>query len=91
MVRRFVFASVSVIALSAAANAADMYAPGPGGYKDYVPVSSWEGLYTGFNGGAGWSADTPVVSVTNNFGGSATGKKLDAQGGFGGGQIGYNW
>jgi outer membrane immunogenic protein len=84
------FTLTSVMAL-ASANAADMYSPG--GYKDapYLPAS-WAGLYVGANGGGGWSADTPVVSVTNNFGGSATtGKSLDAEGGFGGVQIGYNW
>jgi outer membrane immunogenic protein len=93
MVRRFVLASVSVIALSAAANAADMYVPGPGGYKDgFVPIQSWAGLYAGFNGGYGWSADTPVASITTNLGGAASsGKSVDARGGFEGGQIGYNW
>jgi outer membrane immunogenic protein len=93
MIRRLVLASVSVIALSAAANAADIYVPGAGGYKDdFVPVQNWAGLYTGFNGGGGWSADTPTITVANNFGFfQDTGKRLDAQGGFGGGQIGYNW
>jgi len=85
------FTLTSFVAL-AAAHAADMYAPGPGGYKDdFVPVTNWQGLYTGFNGGAGWSADTPVVSITTNLGGFAAAKKLDADGGFGGAQIGYNW
>lgn len=69
----------SVVAL-ASANAADMYrAPeGPGGYKDgpgYVAVN-WAGFYAGVNGGYGWSANTDF---------------LDPTGGFGGGQIGYNW
>jgi outer membrane immunogenic protein len=68
----------SVVAF-ASANAADMYrAPAPGGYKDtpYVGVN-WSGLYVGVNGGGAWNAtkDTP----------------LDPTGGFGGGQIGYNW
>ena len=38
----------SVVAI-ASANAADMYVPGPGGYKDgpaYVAVN-WRGLYIG--------------------------------------------
>lgn len=92
MFRRFVLASVSVFALSAAANAADMYVPGPGGYKDdFVPVPTWAGLYAGLNGGYGWSAGTPELTVTNNFGASASTKGLDATGGFGGGDIGYNW
>ncbi len=66
----------SVVAI-ASANAADMYVPGPGGYKDgpaYVTVN-WSGLYVGVNGGYGWSDNTDY---------------LDPTGGFGGGQIGYN-
>jgi outer membrane immunogenic protein len=91
MIRRLVFASVSVIALSAAANAADMYSPGPGGYKDsWTPL--WSGLYVGANGGYGWAADPQTVSVTNNVGGFATtNKTLDASGGLGGIELGYNW
>lgn len=70
----------SVVAL-ASANAADMYrAPDVGGYKDgpaYVGVN-WSGLYVGVNGGYGWNADT-------------NGNLVDPSGGFGGGQIGYNF
>jgi outer membrane immunogenic protein len=70
----------SVVALAAgSANAADMYRGEAGGYKDapvYAPVTSWTGFYAGLNAGYGWSADN----------GSDT-----PAGGFGGGQIGYNW
>ncbi|MGO8778119.1 MAG: outer membrane protein [Rhodomicrobium sp.] len=64
----------SVVAI-ASANAADMYVPGPGGYKDgpaYVTVN-WSGLYVGVNGGYGWNDKDSSIA-----------------GGFGGGQIGYN-
>jgi outer membrane immunogenic protein len=71
----------SVVAF-ASANAADMYrAPAPGGYKDgpaYVGVN-WSGLYVGVNGGYGWNANHNDRDA------------LDPSGGFGGGQIGYNW
>jgi len=71
----------SVVAL-ASANAADMYrapAPAYGGYKDtpYVGVN-WSGLYVGINGGGAWNS-------------THSDDLVDPTGGFGGGQIGYNW
>jgi outer membrane immunogenic protein len=95
-----VFASVSVIALSAAASAADMYVPaavGPGGYKDGpVPYVSWTGFYVGLNAGGTW-ADNDVA--LNGLGGTAWNpyhpdpfrtRKVEESGFTGGGQIGYN-
>jgi outer membrane immunogenic protein len=79
----------SVLAL-ASANAADMYvAPAAaGGYKEgpaYVAVD-WAGFYAGVNGGYGWSQDdNQLANAKAQFGG------LSPSGGFGGGQIGYNW
>jgi outer membrane immunogenic protein len=73
----------SVVAI-ASANAADMYRAAPAGsYKDgpvYAPVATWTGFYVGVNGGYGW---TPNASVL--------GADFSPSGGFGGGQIGYNW
>jgi outer membrane immunogenic protein len=80
----------SVVAL-ASANAADIYrAPeAVGGYKDgpaFVGVN-WSGFYVGVNGGYGWSPndDQLAFRVPPPFSG------LSPEGGFGGGQIGYNW
>jgi outer membrane immunogenic protein len=71
----------SVVAL-ASANAADIYrAPAGGGYKDgpaYATVN-WSGLYLGVNGGYGEDANSLDPGFSN------------PNGGFGGGQIGYNW
>jgi outer membrane immunogenic protein len=79
--RSSVLGAVSAIALVASANAADIYrAEGPGGYKDgpaYVPVATWTGFYVGVNGGYGWTSNDS--------------SSLSPSGGFGGGQIGYNW
>jgi outer membrane immunogenic protein len=75
-----------VVAL-ASANAADMYrAPEAGGYKDtpYV-AANWSGWYAGVNGGYGWN-DEVSNGLTDD---SPHGAK--PEGGFGGGQIGYNW
>jgi outer membrane immunogenic protein len=47
----------------------------PAAPLDYATPSIWEGAYIGINGGYGWS--------NSNF--------TDPEGGFGGGQIGYNW
>ena len=52
MLHRVILTAASVVALATAANAADMYRPAEGGYKDvpYVGVN-WSGLYVGVNGG----------------------------------------
>ncbi len=65
----------SVVAL-ASANAADIYAGPAGGYGPAYAAVNWSGLYVGVNGGYGWSANSDF---------------LDPTGGFGGGQIGYNF
>jgi outer membrane immunogenic protein len=78
MLRRILFAASSVIALTGAANAADIYrAPEGASYKDtpYLGVS-WSGLYLGANAGYGWSANTD---------------NLNPVGPLGGVQIGYNF
>jgi outer membrane immunogenic protein len=73
------------------ANAADMYVPGPAGpssYKDCCgPI--WTGWYIGVNGGYGWSehSDQLLDPALINLGYHG----LSPSGGFGGGQIGYNW
>lgn len=65
-------------ALALPANAADVYR---GGLKDgpppvFVAAPTWTGFYIGVNGG---------------YGGTANDGPLSPSGGFGGGQIGYNW
>ena len=79
MFHRVILTAASVFALTVAANAADMYRPSAGGYKDapYVGVN-WSGLYVGVNGGYGANAASVLPAG------------LDPAGGFGGGQIGYN-
>ncbi|MGO9546622.1 MAG: outer membrane protein [Rhodomicrobium sp.] len=101
MLRHVVLGAVGVMALAATASAADMYA-GPGGLKDeYVPVNTWAGFYVGVNGGYGWGTgddvsakemhwDHPYVAPPYQVTYSKSGD-LDPSGGFGGGQIGYNW
>ncbi len=82
---------LAIAAASVPASAADTCRAEAGSYKD-APVcipSTWTGFYIGVNGGYGWNADKQFVNSTDygdfNFGG------LGREGGFGGGQIGYNW
>lgn len=93
-VRIIGFTLASVVAL-ASANAADIYTPapapvGPGGYKDEPWLPTWAGVYVGINGGYGWSANSDQLRDFSNGPGNLF-NGLDPTGGFGGGQIGYNW
>jgi outer membrane immunogenic protein len=70
--------------VSGTASAADVYSSA--GLKD-VPVyaPSWTGVYMGFNAGYGVSANSNVLEELGYSAG------LRPDGGFAGGQIGYNW
>jgi outer membrane immunogenic protein len=73
--------SSAVISAAFPAYAADMYrAPAPAAPAEvpYVAITGWTGFYAGLNGG--YSFDEQQRHT----------KMLD-EGGFGGGQIGYNW
>jgi outer membrane immunogenic protein len=86
MLRRIALASASLIALSVGAGAADIYAPGPGGYKDtFYPT--WTGFYLGvFAGGADLRDHIHDVNGLN--GGARFGLHDDPF--VGGGTLGYN-
>jgi len=91
-VKRSTIVWVAALAFAAVgqANAADMYRPSEGGYKDgpaYAGVN-WAGFYAGVNGGYGWSPFSDQLKNTD-FDAPAIG--VSPGGGFGGGQIGYNW
>src|SRR5271157_3029040 len=85
MFRRVILAGASVIALTAAANAADLsQAPSAVSYKDAPSYGvNWSGLYVGVNGGYGWDASKIGSKMGPDLG-------VSPEGGFGGGQIGYN-
>ena len=86
MLHRIILTAASVLALSAAANAADVYSGPAGGYKDgpVFATANWAGWYVGANAGYGWSAND--IAVDQGYVSA-----LSPSGGFGGGQIGYNW
>jgi outer membrane immunogenic protein len=78
MFRHMIITAASAVMLAAAANAADVYrSPAVGGYVPYAGVN-WSGLYVGVNAGGAWNS-----THSDDF--------VDPTGGFGGGQIGYNW
>jgi outer membrane immunogenic protein len=81
----FVGLTLASVAALASANAADVY-PAAGGYKDTPYVQSWTGFYIGVNGGYAWSNHSDKFALA-----SSAFPGIDPQGGFGGGQIGYNW
>jgi outer membrane immunogenic protein len=82
------FTLSSVVAL-ASANAADLFAGGPGGYKD-GPYPVWTGLYVGGHFGEAGANDKirDLDGLNNAPGFSYT---LHGNGITGGGQLGYNW
>jgi outer membrane immunogenic protein len=66
-------------------------APAVGGYKDAPYVTAdWSGFYAGVNGGGGWG-DSKDLIFTDTVPGTGNAGKFQLGGGFGGGQIGYNW
>jgi outer membrane immunogenic protein len=80
------FSVVCIGGLLALASSA--YADGPfEGPFEPIPAFTWTGFYIGGNGGYGWAANPGDITY-NNLDVSAG---PSASGGFGGGQIGYNW
>ena len=92
-----IFAAMSVAPL--AANAADLYhtspAPSYAPPTAYVDTNSWTGFYAGINGGYGWNSGGNSFGYSDGGSGFINGTDQSAapapQGGFGGGQIGYNF
>jgi outer membrane immunogenic protein len=72
----------SAIAATSIASAADMPVKA---YRAPTPIADWSGFYIGVNGGYGWADQNDW-----ELGGGVIGQgKIN--GGFGGGQVGYNW
>jgi outer membrane immunogenic protein len=87
--KRSLLASVSVLALSFGAMAADLPPRTAPTYKAPIaPAWSWTGFYLGINGGGVWhraKAHTSDDLPSNDF------SSLNSSGGTFGGQVGVNW
>jgi outer membrane immunogenic protein len=77
--------TLTSVASLAAANAADIYSPGPGGYKDAPYVASWAGFYAGGHVGGAWSD----IGAFDTF--LPKDASFHVDGVIGGGQLGYNF
>src|SRR5271165_5624568 len=97
MIRRVVLSAVSAAALTSSAFAADVYSPGAVSYAPaVVPVATWAGFYIGANGGYGGNTSLPFTDSSFVAGAGVPsftihGGNGDLTGGFGGGQVGYNF
>jgi outer membrane immunogenic protein len=93
---KFALAGVFLVAGTAGAMAADMSMPVKA--APVVPPCVWCGWYVGANGGYAWNGrSSDLVDFTTAFttavavGGTPLSLGAKHEGGFGGGQVGYNW
>ena len=99
--RRFFLATLSVLALSGDARAADLPMKSPHAQAAAMvdPVYNWSGFYVGLNAGGAWGrTETTSSPFGDNIGvtaaalAQAAGASASTGSGFiGGVQIGYNW
>jgi outer membrane immunogenic protein len=81
--KRFLLATVSMVALTSAARTADM--PGKAPMYAPAPVADWTGVYLGIQGGA---VRRDAQAELGSFGFKLDGSKT---GGTAGAVLGYNW
>lgn len=81
---RAIIAALAIVPIATPAMAADLWQP-QASFKDepvYEPQRTrWDGFYLGINGGYGWSDNESFDTFAFD---------IDPEGGFGGGQIGFN-
>jgi outer membrane immunogenic protein len=68
------------------------FADGMPSYYGGPAPFTWAGFYVGVNGGYGWNdSDSRDIVLQSTNGTTAATRGLTPSGGFGGGQLGYNW
>jgi outer membrane immunogenic protein len=86
--KKLLLTGAAFAALMTSASAADLAARPYMKAAPLSPVYDWSGFYIGAHGGYAWS-DSVTIGATGI--GAVTGSTNDLKGGFGGGQVGYNW
>ena len=99
--RRYLGMAISsIIAITAAGSAIAADLPVKARPAPVVTVYNWTGWYVGVNGGGGWAQDRSIIVYETSGGlpftsgtwpGQGSVGSRNASGGFGGGQVGYNW
>src|SRR5262245_36530837 len=90
IMKKFLMATLSIVALTSATPAADMPAKAP--LYPPAPVSNWTGLYVGIDGGGARANYKHDFNISGHYN-TAPGQTFDYNhsGGIIGGHIGYNW
>lgn len=92
--RAILLAAAGLLAIGAvAAHAADIAPPMVAKAPPPPPPAwfNWTGFYIGGNGGGGWSHYDFTTTATTAFGATRGTGSSNGSGGFGGGQIGFNY
>jgi outer membrane immunogenic protein len=92
MMKKFLLATVSLVALSgmaAPASAADMAVKAPPPPPPPPPIYNWGGFYIGGNGG--WGQSRNCVDFVGVVGTIVADACRERSGGVAGGQLGYRW
>src|ERR1700710_1778683 len=87
--KKILAGAAALLGTAVSAQAADMAVKAPYFKAPVAMVYDWTGFYVGVNAGVGLGRDYTRLAVPTLLGFEAS--YLNPQGGFGGGQIGYNY
>jgi outer membrane immunogenic protein len=88
-VRKILAGAAALLGTAVSAQAADLGVKAPYVKAPAATVYDWTGFYIGVNAGVGVGRDYTRLAIPG--GASFEASYLNPQGGFGGGQVGYNW